>query len=31
MIATKVIEKELDASEQEKLVQEYLKEVGEMR
>ncbi|WP_088104384.1 F0F1 ATP synthase subunit B [Halalkalibacter urbisdiaboli] len=29
LIATKVIEKELDASEQEKLVQEYLKEVGE--
>ena len=29
LIATKVIEKELDATEQEKLVQEYLKEVGE--
>ncbi|KMJ55896.1 F0F1 ATP synthase subunit B [Alkalihalophilus sp. As8PL] len=29
LIATKVIEKELDAKEQEKLVQEYLKEVGE--
>ncbi|WP_100405711.1 F0F1 ATP synthase subunit B [Bacillus solitudinis] len=29
LIATKVIEKELNATEQEKLVQEYLKEVGE--
>lgn len=29
LIATKIIEKELDAQEQEKLVQEYLKEVGE--
>lgn len=29
LVATKVIEKELDAKEQEKLVQEYLKEVGE--
>ncbi|ERN51919.1 MULTISPECIES: F0F1 ATP synthase subunit B [Alkalihalophilus] len=29
LIATKVIEKELNEAEQEKLVQEYLKEVGE--
>ncbi|NEU30401.1 F0F1 ATP synthase subunit B [bacterium LRH843] len=29
LIATKVIEKELDAKEQEKLVEEYLKEVSE--
>ncbi|WP_096203052.1 F0F1 ATP synthase subunit B [Bacillus sp. FJAT-45350] len=29
LIATKVIEKELDQKEQEKLIQEYLKEVGE--
>jgi F-type H+-transporting ATPase subunit b len=29
LIATKVIEKELDEKEQEKLIQEYLKEVGE--
>lgn len=29
LIATKVIEKELDEKEQEKLIQDYLKEVGE--
>lgn len=29
LIATKVIEKELDEQEQEKLIQDYLKEVGE--
>lgn len=31
LIATKVIEKELDEKEQEKLISEYLKEVGEAR
>lgn len=29
LIATKIIEKELDEKEQEKLIQDYLKEVGE--
>lgn len=31
LIATKVIEKELDEASQEKLIQDYLKEVGEER
>ncbi len=31
MLASKIIEKELDASAQTKLVDEYLKEVGEAR
>ena len=31
MIASKVIEKELDEQAQEKLIQDYLKEVGESR
>lgn len=31
LIATKIIEKELDEKEQEKLIQDYLKEVGEER